>query len=164
VRRGAAAGLALVLAFTAAGPAFADPAQARRVVDLVTVGAASSERDHEFSGEGVTTGSADGRTYREASGWQRYVLTVYDDSDVTLVCTFRGSNGQARRYVLEVEGTAVPVKPFQSTSLVPVDVEIRVPAALTRRRTMMAVTIRAVDGPTPAVMQLKTVQEHLEVW
>ena len=162
--RGAAAGLSLALAFACACPASAVAGQARRVVDLVTVGAASSERDHEFSGAGVSTGVADGRTYREALGWQRYVLTVYEDSDVTLVCTFRGSNGPARPYVLEVEGTAVPVKPFTSATLAPVDVEIHVPAALSRRRTTIAVTIRAVDGPTPAVIQLKTVQEHLEVW
>jgi len=164
VTRGAAAGLALVLAIVCARPDGAGAGQARRVVDLVTVGAAASDRDHEFSGDGVTAGVADGRSYREALGWQRYVLTVYEDSDVTLVCTFRGSNGQPRAFVLEVEGTAVSVKPFQSASLRPVDVEIRVPAVLTRRRTAIAVTIRAVDGPTPALIQLKTVQEHLEVW
>ena len=161
---GVAAGLAIALAVTCVGTAFAFPNQARRVVDVVTVGGAQSEREHEFSGERVSTGSAEGRAYREALGWQRYVLTVYEDSDVTLVCTFRGTNGDPRRYVLEVEGTAVPVSPFLSASLAPVDVEVRVPAALSRRRTAIAVTIRAVDGPTPALIQLRTVQEHLEVW
>ena len=155
--------LALVAALACAGTALAVPAQARRVVDVVTIGSAASERDHEFAGEGVSTRAAGGRTFREARGWQRYVLTVYDDSDVTLVCTFGGSAGAPRAYVLEVEGTAVPVTPFQSASSAPVDVEIVVPLALTRRRTTIAVTLRAVAGPTPALVQMRTVQEHLEV-
>lgn len=146
------------------GAAPAPAAQARRVVDVVVVGSPRSEEAHEYAGERVTDGRADGRTWREGPGWQRYILTVFDDTDVTVVCTFRGSEGQPRRFALEVEGRVIPTRPFASPSAVPVTVEIRVPFSVTRGRTSIGVVLRGVDGPMPGLLELRTVQEHLELW
>jgi hypothetical protein len=136
--------------------------QGRRVVDVVKVGDPASEREHEFAGDGVTDGVADGRAFRQARGWLRYSLNVYDDSEVTLACTFRGSEGRTYVFDLLVEGRKVVTHTFVSPSSVPMKVEFRVPMSVTAGRTSISVMLRAVDGVTPGVIELRTVQEHLE--
>jgi hypothetical protein len=137
-------------------------AQGRRVVDVVMAGDAASERDHEYEGAGVTEGVIDGRTYRQASGSLSYSMAVYEDTEVTLACTFRGSEGRKIPFDLLVEGRKIATHVFVSPSSAPASVEIRVPFDITKGLTSIYVTLRAVDGPTPALLELRTVQEHLE--
>ena len=156
--------LVLSLALLASPSTLAAPVQGRRVVDVVTLGDVRSEREHEYAGERVTEGVVDGRIFRQAAGWLRVSLTVYDDTEVTLVGTFRGSQGEPIAFELLVEGRKVTAPAFVSPTTAPAHVEYRVPLALTRGKTRISVTLRAVNGPTPGLIELRTVQEHLEVW
>ena len=137
--------------------------QGRRVVDGVKVGDAIAERAHDYAGERVSDGLAeDGRRFRQALGWQRYTLAVYDDSEVALSFTFRGSEGRLESFDLMVEGRKVAAPTFTSLSAVPATIEIRLPMALTAGKTSLIVVLRAVDGPTPGLIELYALQEHLE--
>jgi len=140
----------------------AGAAQGRRVVDVVTAGDSASERAHDFAGDCVTGGTIDGRPYWQTRGWLSYALAVYEDTEVTLACTFRGSEGRTLPFDLLVEGRKIATHRFASPSSAPVSVEIRVPFSLTRGLTSIFIMLRAVDGPTPGLLDLRTVQEHLE--
>lgn len=139
-------------------------AQGRRVVDIVTMGDARSEHEHDYAAERVIEGVADGRVCRQADGWLRVSLTVYEDTDVTLVATFRGSAGVPVTFDLLVDGNAVKVPAFVSPSVAPARAEYLLPIGLTRGKTRISVTLRATNGPTPGLIDLRTVQEHLELW
>jgi hypothetical protein len=152
--------LAILLACGTAGIA---RGQGRRVVDVVKVGDSVAERLHDYAGERVSDGPVeDGRRFRQALGWQRYTLAVYDDSEVALSFTFRGSEGRHAAFDLVVEGRKVTTHTFTSQSEVPAAIEIRLPMALTAGRTSLIVMLRAVDGPTPGLIELCALQEHLE--
>ena len=156
--------LVLSLTLFASSSVSAAPAQGRRVVDVVTMGDGRSEREHDYAGERVTEGVVDGRIFRQAAGWLRVSLTVYEDTEVTVVGTFRGSAGAPLAFELLVEGRQVNVPAFVSPSTAPARVEFRVPRALTQGKTRISVTLRAVNGPAPGLIELRTVQEHLELW
>jgi hypothetical protein len=140
----------------------ADAAQGRRVVDLVKAGNAASEREHDYDGAGATVEAIDGRTFRQARGWLSYSMTVYEDTEVTLACTFRGSDGQKIAYDLFVEGRKIVTHTFVSPSPAPVNVAFRIPFDVTRGLTSIHVMLKAAGGPTPGLLELRTVQEHLE--
>ena len=158
--------VALLAAFgsLASSIGMAAPAQGRRVVDVVTMGDGRSEREHDYAGDRVIEGVVDGRIFRQAAGWLRVSLTVYEDTEVTLVGTFRGSAGAPLAFELLVEGRQVNVPAFVSPSTAPARVEFRVPMALTQGKTRISVTLRAANGLTPGLIELRTVQEHLELW
>jgi hypothetical protein len=137
-------------------------AQGRRVVDVVTVGDASSERQHDYAGTDAIEGRIDGRTYRRVRGWLSYSMAAYEDSEVALGCTVRGSEGRALVFALSVEGQTIATKTLVSPSSQPVNLEFRVPFEITRGLTGIHVTVRAVKGPAPDLLELRTVQEHLE--
>lgn len=149
----------VVLLAMASAPA---AVQGRRVVDLVRVGDEASEQEHEYAGDGVTEGVIEGRPFRQARGWLSYELNVYDDSEVALSCTFRGTEGRRLVFDLLVEGRKVVTHTLVTPSAAPTSVEIRVPSSMTRDLTRIFVTLRAVSGPTPGLIELRTVQEHLE--
>jgi len=132
------------------------------VVDVVTLGDARSEQEHEYAGEAVTDGTVDGRVFRQTAAWQRVSLGVYDDTEVALIATFRGSAGQPIAFDLLVDGCTVEAPVFVSPSAAPVRVEYRVPFGCTRGATRICVTIRAVSGRSPGLIQLQTLQEHFE--
>ena len=81
--------------------------QGLRVVDRVKAGDAASEREHEYAGEEAIHGIADGRPFRQAHGWLSYSLAVFEDSEVTLNCTFRGTGGRMLYFDLLVEGRPI---------------------------------------------------------
>jgi hypothetical protein len=152
----------LAIALLVVSTAWAAPPQGRRVVDLVTMGDARSEREHEYAGERVTEGVVDGRVFRQAAAWLRVSLAVYEDTEVTLVGMFRGNAGDPIAFELLVEGRKVPAPAFVSPSTSPARVEFPVPMTLTQGKTRISVVFRAVGGPTPGLIELRTVQEHLE--
>jgi hypothetical protein len=161
VERSPVCTLVLVLLVASTGLAWA--AQGRRVVDVVKVGDPASEREHEYAGEDVTRGVEDGRVYRQPGGWLRYSLTVYEDTEVTLACTFLGSSGRRLTFDLLVDGQTILSPTFVSPSAAPVAVDYTIPFRLTKGKTVISVTLRATGGPTPRLIELRTVQEHLEI-
>ena len=136
--------------------------QGRRVVDVVNAGDAASEREHDYAGEGATAGVIDGRAYRQARGWLSYAMAVYDDTEVTLTCVFRGTEGRSLAFDLLVDGRPVKTRTVVPPSSLPAIVDLRIPFEITKGLTAIRVMLRAVDGPTPPLLELRTVQEHLE--
>ena len=133
-----------------------------RVVDVVKAGDAASEREHDYEGAGATVEALDGRTLRQARGWLSYSMTVYEDTEVTLACAFRGSDGKKFVFDLLVEGRKIVTHTFVSPSPAPVMVEFRIPFEVTKGLTSIHVMLKAAAGPTPGLLELRTVQEHLE--
>ena len=140
----------LVLLCAAAAPAAG--AQGRRVVDLVTVGDRSNEWAHQYAGDEATEGVIDGKSFRQARGWLRYSLSVYQDSEVTLGCTFRGSEGRSLVFDLLVEGRKVLTHTLVTPSAAPTNLEFRLPRSFTRNLTAISVMLRGVNGPTPGLI------------
>ncbi len=137
-------------------------AQGRRVVDVVKVGDPASEKEHEFVGDGAIDRTIDGRPYRQTRGSLSYALNVFDDTEVAVACTLRGTDGKRLAFELLVEGHKVKTATFETPSLAPSSVEVAIPRDLTRDLTRIFITFRAVDGPTPGLIELRTVQEHFE--
>jgi hypothetical protein len=132
----------------------------RRIVDRVIAGDHQSEGAHAYAGDGVSTGVSGGRSFREATGWMRYALTVFDDTEVTIACAFLGDGGTARTFDVIVEGQVVATHTFKSADAKTVD--FRVPIEITRGRTNILVMLRATNGSTPALVELRSVQDHNE--
>ena len=105
-------------------------------------------RTHAYDGADVTSGVAGGRAFRETRGWMRYALTVFDDTEVTVACTFLGIDAP-RTFELIVENRLVSSYTFRSTETATVD--LRVPLELTKGHTNILVMLRATNGPTPAL-------------
>ena len=139
----------------------------RRVVDVVNVGDARSEASHGYDGYDVSLGVVNGAPFRQARGWMHYTLATFDDTDVTIVGTFVGvdSSGgdHSRTFDLVVEDSVIATRTVSAASLAPVVVEIDVPFAVTKGKTNIVVIIRARGGLTPALRELRTIQDHHEV-
>lgn len=132
----------------------------RRIVDRVTIGDPRSEREHAYAGDSVIAGVSDGRTFRQARGWMRYALTVFDDTEVSISCSFLGNGDAPQTFDLMVENQVVGSYTFRSAQ--PTTVEFRVPLAITRGHTNILVVLRATNGPTPPLVELRSVQDHNE--
>ena len=139
----------------------------RRVVDAVDVGNARSEASHGYAGHDATAGVVNGQTYRQARGWMHYTLTTFDDTDVTIAATFVDGDGGrgdiSRTFDLVVEDSVIATRTVTVASPAAVIVEIRVPFAITKGKTNIVVIIRARGGLTPALRELRTIQDHHEV-
>lgn len=142
------------------------------MVDVVHAGDVHSDETHGYVGHDASSGITNGRTFRQANGWMRYALSTFDDTEVTLECTFgveRSANHNARRrYDVLVEDSLIATRTFTAYAQ-PTDsgalqvLEIRVPFSVTKGRTSIAVTIRGHDGPTPKLYLLRVLQDHNEV-
>ncbi len=139
----------------------------RRIVDTVIVGDPSSEGTHGYDGAGATRGIIDGRTFRRTDGWMHFVLTTFDDTDVTLALTFldtAGSTAEPRStYDVVVEDSLLVPSARRETNGAASVVEVDVPFRLTRGKTGIVVFIRARGGFTPPLHALRIIQDHHEV-
>jgi hypothetical protein len=133
----------------------------RRVVDTVIAGDAVSEANHGYVGAEVTTGNADGKPFRQTRGYMRYAMTTFDDTPVTVACTFAGTKNVAHNFDVVVEDSVIATRTLTTSDSASV-VEIAVPFVLTKGKTNIAIIIRARDGLTPALRMLRTVQDHNE--
>ena len=134
----------------------------RRIVDTAEVGNPGSEAVHGYAGDDVTVGMADGKSFRQARGWMHYTLKTFDDTPVTVACTFVSTDSTARSYDLVVEDSVVASRMFASPTKTPVVVEIAVPFSLTKGKAHVVVVLRARGGPTPALQLIRTIQDHYE--
>jgi hypothetical protein len=116
----------------------------RRIVDRVTIGDARSEHEHAAA---------------KGAGWVRYALNVFDDTEVTVSCTFAGTT-VPRTFDLIVENKMATTHTFNSRDSA--TVEFRVPLSVTEGRTNILVMLKATKGPVPALISLRSVQDHNE--
>lgn len=131
----------------------------RRTVDAVTAGDAASETLHGFAFHESTAGVHAGAPFRRATGWMRYALNVFDDTEVTVVVRIAPIDSVPRQFDVIVEDSLVATRSVTADSIV----DVRVPLAVTKGRPNIAITLRAHGGTTPAFRDVRTVQDHNEL-
>lgn len=124
------------------------------------MGDVTSEESHAFAGDGVTAGTADGRAFKQSTRWMRSALTVFDDTEVTIAATFLGSPDTTRTFDVIVENHVVTTYTYRSAQLS--TVEFRVPLAITSGKANVLIVLRAINGSTPRLVELRSVQDHNE--
>jgi hypothetical protein len=129
-------------------------------IDAVQAGEESSERDHGFQSENSDTGFFEGRRSRAArDGWFSYTLKVSPDKPVTLVCTYRGSEGRRRVFDVLVDGQKVTTQSLQIHPTELFDVEYPLAEALTRGKERVTVKFQAhPDAIAGSVLDVRIVQ------
>jgi uncharacterized protein len=132
-----------------------------RTFDTVNVGDDASEKAHAFSSESADQGFVEGRRWRDArgSGYLSYEVNVQPDKPLTLVCTFRGSEGQRRVFDILVDGQKIATETLAYHPTELLDREYLVPEALTRGKTK--VTVRFQPQPnarTGGLVEIRAVQ------
>jgi uncharacterized protein len=149
----------LALATSAAWPV----AQSARTVDSVAAGDEREEAAHAYSGSNATSGESAGRTWRQATGSFSYTLKTYDDSPLAIVCIVADAEGTPEAFDILVDGKSAGriVRPAPDAR--PGELVARPRFEDTRGRTAVVVSIEAHPGArTPRVLEVRTVQEHLE--
>jgi hypothetical protein len=131
-----------------------------RTIDIVDVSSDASEQAHAFASDAAGQGFVEGRRWRDTrSGFISYALEVQPDKPVTLVCTFRGSEGQRRIFDIVVDGQKVATENLEYHPTELLDKEYAVPETLTRGKSR--ITVRLVPQPnarTGGVVEIRTVQ------
>lgn len=154
--------LAALLTLTTVGLSAVSP-QSVRVVDSVDVTAAEDEASHGFAGADTTLGEAAGRKWRSATGWFSYSLRTYDDSPLTLVILSSAGQADRERFDILVDGKTVATVDRQADRQEAAEARFDVPFAQTRGKTSVTVKLQARPGfRTARVLEIRTVQEHLE--
>ncbi len=131
-----------------------------RTIDAVVVDDPRSEQGHAFAGEHTNEGYVEGRKWRDArNGWMSYVLAVVPDQPVTLVCTFRGSEGRRRVFDILVDGEKVATHALEYHPTELFDLEFPLPEALTRGKARVTVRIQSLpDAATGGLVDMRTVR------
>ncbi len=140
----------------------------RRVVDVVLVGEDTSAATHGFDGREVSRGSLHGQTFRQTRAWMHLSLKTFDDTRVTVAYACIGADTLGRaaplQFELVVEDSVLATPTLALALGESATTEVSVPFSLTRGKTSIAVLIRARGGRSPAVRELRTIQDHHELY
>ena len=121
-------------------------ALADATVDLVSVDDPASESAHGYRGESAEQWSFEGQKVRETrGGWFSYDLKVRPDRPMSLVFTYKGAEGRARRFDVLVDGEKVATKTVEYHPTELLDAEYAIPEPLTRGKER--VTVRFQTDP-----------------
>jgi uncharacterized protein len=131
-----------------------------RTIDRVDVSSDASEQAHAYASQAGGNGFVDERRWRDAGrgGFLSYDLKVRPDAPASIVCTYRGSEGQRRAFDVLVDGEKVASESLEYHPAELLDREYQVPDALTRGKSK--VTVRLVPQPnarTGGVVEIRTV-------
>ncbi len=138
-------------------------AQGSRVVDRVSASEPADEHTHALDGRGLTEGLSAGRRWRGAREWFSYTLRIFEDSPLTVVCVFAGTDGRHPEVDVLVEGRKVATRSVSSRRAEPVEAVLVVPTAWTLGKTAVTIRFEAHQPePMPGLLEVRTVQEHLE--
>ncbi len=131
-----------------------------RTIDTVNVNDDASEKAHGFKSEGANQGFVETRRWRDArNGFLSYELKVLPDGPLTLVCTYRGSEGQRRVFDVLVDGEKVATESLEYHPTELLDKEYAVPEALTRGKSKVTVRFQSQgDARTGGVVEVRAVQ------
>jgi DUF1680 family protein len=132
-----------------------------RTIDLVDVNSDASESAHAYAGQATSTDYVQGRRWREAGrgGFVSYRLKVQTDQPVTLLCTYRGSEGQRRAFDVLVDDQKVATEALEYHPTELLDREYNVPADLTRGKSTITVKLVPHDNArTGGVVEIRTLQ------
>ena len=134
-------------------------ALATATIDAVDPGSEDSEKDHDLQQASSTQPFFEGHRGREArNGWFSYALKVVPDKPLTLVCSYRGSEGRRRVFDVLVDGRKLKTEnlPYHPTELL--DYEYTIPPALTAGKTGVIVKFQSqADAATAAVFDVRIV-------
>ncbi len=159
---------AILLALALVANSFTEPGFDRRVVDVVDVGNAQSEAAHGYDAHNAIIGSSGGQSFRQTLGWLHYTMTTFDDTEVTIACTFVAAGGaragESQRFDLVVEDSVIATRTVTVSGATSATVDVVVPLSLTKGKTRIVVIVRAREGITPALRQLRTIQDHYELF
>lgn len=136
----------------------------RRVVDRVEVGQPGSEARHGYEGREALLGEVAGAAYRQTRQWLHFSLATYDDTDVTVEGTFIGTDGNARSHTFDlvVQDSLIASRTLQLDTGADSTLSFPIPFSLTKGHSSIIVFVRARGGLTPALRELRTVQDHYE--
>ena len=113
----------------------------RLTVDAVNLNDKQSESDHNMQGQGRVDGVFEGKRWRSAhdDGWFSYDLKVNPDKPMTLVCTFRGSEGRLRSFDILVDGEKLTTQTLEIHPSELFDYEYLLPQQLTHGKERITV-------------------------
>ncbi|AEE45354.1 beta-L-arabinofuranosidase domain-containing protein [Cellulomonas fimi] len=132
-----------------------DLALAARTVDAVACGQQQPEVEHGLVGEGTWTGVTDGGRWRAADRWFACTLVDPGGEGTTLRVTYRGGPADGAARVEVGDAVVGRVGAPAGAGVRQVDLDVRgVP-----RGGRTVVRVRAVDGPTPAVVGLRLLRD-----
>ena len=132
----------------------------RNTIDFVDVSSERSERDHAYRGERTGEGFLEGRKWRDArDGWFSYELKLGASGPVSLVCTYRGSEGRRRVHDIFVDGEKIATETMYYHPTETFDVTYGLPEALLKGRSRVTVKFQAAPGAsTGGVLDVRTVR------
>jgi hypothetical protein len=132
----------------------------RNTIDFVDVSSEQSERDHGYKGERASEGFLEGRKWREArDGWFSYALKLDAAGPVSLVCTYRGSEGRRRVHDVLVDGEKVATETMYYHPTETFDITYALPDALVKGKSTVTVRFQAAQGAsTGGVLDVRTVK------
>jgi len=135
---------------------------ASRTIDLVDVTSDASEQAHAYKSQGASEGYVEARRWRDTrSGFLSYELTVQPDGPVTLVATYRGSEGQRRVFDILVDGEKVASESLAYHPAELMDREYAIPERLTRGKSRITVRFEPqANARTGGVIELRTVRQQ----
>jgi len=133
---------------------------ADRTIDLVDVSNDASEQAHGYQGQGTEDGFVETRRWRDArNGFLSYELKIDPATDITLVATYRGGEGQRRVFDVLVDGVKVASESLAYHPAELMDREYKLRSELTKGK--QKITVRLVPQPnarTGGLIELRTVR------
>jgi hypothetical protein len=132
----------------------------RNTIDAVDVSSEQSEHDHGYKGQGTSDGLLEGRKWRDArEGWFSYDLKVGTGGPVSLVCTYRGSEGRRRVHDILVDGQKIATETMYYHPTETFDITYALPEELVRGKSTITVKFQAAPGAsTGGVLDVRTVR------
>jgi len=133
---------------------------ADRTIDLLDVSSDASEQAHGYQGQGTEDGFVATRRWRDArNGFLSYQLKIDPATDITLVATYRGGEGQRRLFDVLVDGVKVASESLAYHPAELMDREYALRSELTKGK--QKITVRLVPQPnarTGGLIELRTVR------
>ena len=133
---------------------------ADRTIDLLDVSSDASEQAHGYQGQGTEDGFVATRRWRDArNGFLSYELKIDPATDITLVATYRGGEGQRRVFDVLVDGVKVASESLAYHPAELMDREYALRSELTKGK--QKITVRLVPQPnarTGGLIELRTVR------
>jgi DUF1680 family protein len=132
-----------------------------RTIDRVDVSSDASEQAHGYKSQGSSEGFVETRRWRDAArgGFVSYELNIQPDKPLSIVCTFRGGEGQRRSFDVLVDGEKVASESLAYHPAELIDREYQVSDALTRGKSKITVRLQPQpNARTGGVVEIRTVQ------
>lgn len=114
-------------------------------VSQFSPGEMQPERDHNFKGENTLPHEFNGKKYRESlGGWFSFEMEVDPSSANTLYCTYWGNRFENHSFDIEVDGEKIGFENIHNWGNQYVERSYLIPERLTKGKTKITVTLRAV--------------------